>query len=273
MLSVLKLRVFGILLGIAHACLFWLVVIAGPWVKDQSLKDLFALELLGGIVLGWQMANGMSKFPLPANKNAWLRFFLFSFGFGALVYSTQSFLVQSLNLGILMFPSVTEMGVFMMTLSNIEPVAQENHAPIKTRFLWVLGSCVALSVAAYLFALPPHFQVNDIIQKTQQKFQLKELDCTKSPELLGSEGRCFTYPSGLGDRISAYEMRDSIEGFLPFGYEQKYINWSSNSQEYRIYYTSNHLWKLEVHLVQTPTAMGDYSPEAIGYIQFNLSKR
>jgi hypothetical protein len=271
MLNVQKLRIFGILLGIAQAFLFWIMVIPRPSVQDQSFRIFFLLELWGGIVLGWQMANAMSSFPFHAGRYRWLKFFLYSIGFGFLIYGTQSLLIRFFNILILMIPGIAESGVFLMTRSTIKPLFQDNLAGVKRNFYWTIFGCVICAGFACLYALPSYFQIGSASKEVQKKFQLLEVKCEKLPRNYKSDGQCFAYPSGLGDRISAYEMRDAIELALASNYDWSDVYWDRSSQEYRRYYGP--LWKLEVEMVQTPTVFGKYSPEAIGYIRFDLSKR
>jgi hypothetical protein len=268
MLSVLKLRVFGILLGVAQAFLFWIVVIPRPWVQDLSFRLFFLLELWGGIVLSWYLTNAMSHFPFPVGNYRWLKFFLYSVGFGLLIYGTQSLLIRFFNIPILMIPGIAESGVFFMTRSTIKPLFQDDLAAVKRNYFWTIFGCVICAGFACLYALPSYFQISSTIREVQERFQLRE---TKCDEFFRPNGRCFSYPSGLGDRISAYEMRDEIEQNLAINSNFDFVSWDSSSREYRRYYTP--LWKLEVDMVQTPTLFGKYSPEAIGYIRFDLSKR
>jgi uncharacterized membrane protein YbaN (DUF454 family) len=268
MLSALKLSVFGILLGVAQATLFFVIVLAGFLNRDSTFKIWFSLELLFGMYFGWLLANAISKFPLPTSKYSWYKFFLCSLGFGCLVYGTQSLLIRFFNIPILMIPGVAESGVFLITRSTIKPLFQDNLAAVKRNFYWTIFGCVIFAGFTCFYALPSYFQISSAIRKVQEEFQLRE---TKCGEFFSPNGQCFTYPSGLGDRISAYEMRDEIEQSLAIDSIFDSVNWEISSREYRKYYTP--LWKLEVDMVQTPTVFGRYSPEAIGYVRFDLSKR
>jgi uncharacterized membrane protein YbaN (DUF454 family) len=271
MLSALKLSVFGILLGVAQATLFFVIVFAGFLNRDSTFKIWFSLELLFGMYFGWLLANAISKFPLPTSKYSWYKFFLCSLGFGCLVYGTQSLLIRFFNIPILMIPGVAESGVFLITRSTIEPLFQDNLTAVKRNFYRTIFGCIICAGFACVYALPSYFQISNAIREVREKFQLLEIKCEKLPSSYKSDGQCFTYPSGLGDRISAYEMRDAIEQALECNDDWNNVYWDRSSQEYRRYYTPN--WKLEVEMVQTPTVFGEYSPKAIGYIRFDLSKR